>query len=285
MVSRRNRRTPALEEQREMRVSRAQAVQNALSVAALGMGSAVFGVQRAQALEGGSGGMSLIDPGEPSGGAKAMDFLQQLKIELVGAKEEFEELPPQEAKRLMKEINPVGAEKAFFALGCYWGAEATFRCTRGVVGTRVGFMGGKQPAPFYENTKDHLEAIEVTYTGGDETYERLLKVCGRTFDFVDVGPRYQRKIWPASSGQSGLATKRGQTWSSMPVADASSTFFTPAKLDHQAYSKPRCDAAAPNVQLVLTGMKRKIDHYHYSVDCPTCTLPGPEGEEKANKRI
>ena len=148
-----------------------------------------------------------------------------------------------------------------------WGAEATFRCTKGVVGTRVGFMGGRQPAPFYENTKDHLEgqsllfllfhpsthpptylsshssthrptyswegkqsapfyrrsvsfssllpiyspfhsscyppthlpthptAIEVTYVGGDEAYERLLKVAGRTFDLVDVGPRYQRRLW------------------------------------------------------------------------------------------
>jgi hypothetical protein len=25
--------------------------------------------------------------------------------------------------------------------------------------------------------------------GGDATYERLLKVCGRTYDFVDIGPR------------------------------------------------------------------------------------------------
>lgn len=33
-----------------------------------------------------------------------------------------------------------GAEKAFFGLGCYWGAEALFRCTKGVVATRVGFM-------------------------------------------------------------------------------------------------------------------------------------------------
>jgi len=43
---------------------RAQAVQKALSFAALGMGGAMFGVQRARALEGGSGGMSLIDPGK-----------------------------------------------------------------------------------------------------------------------------------------------------------------------------------------------------------------------------
>jgi hypothetical protein len=51
----------------------------------------------------------------------------------------------------------------------------------------------------------------------------------------------------------------------MPVAPADQTFFTPAKLDHQAYSKPRCDGAAPNVQLILTGLKRRVDHYHYSV--------------------
>ena len=63
----------------------------------------------------------------------------------------------------------------------------------------------------------------------------------------------------------------------MPIADASGTFFTPAKLDHQAYSKPRCDAAAPNVQLVLTGLKRKIDHYHYSVGSAGGRKGGREG--------
>ena len=69
----------------------------------------------------------------------------------------------------------------------------------------------------------------------------------------------------------------------MPVADASSTFFTPAKLDHQAYSKPRCDAAAPNVQLVLTGLKRKIDHYHYSVVSAAGRERGREGARKRKR--
>lgn len=112
--------------------------------------------------------MSEIDPGslkEPSGREKFMDFLQEVKIELVGAKEEFEvrcawvcggvgwggcrwrvhfgpllpttqlnqnqtkttnkttittkqEIPETEAKRLMKEMDPPGAERAYFALGC-----------------------------------------------------------------------------------------------------------------------------------------------------------------------
>jgi hypothetical protein len=158
--------------------------------------------------------MSLMDPGssavkEPSGREKFMDFLQEVKIELVGAKEEFEvrgtpggglvlmcvcvcvcvclsvclsiclsvrlsiclsvrlsvcrrvdvsmclcvsmyhiqlhvrerdhlhhhhnhtrsiplqELRPDEAKRLMKEMDPPGAEKAFFALGCCESHERT----------------------------------------------------------------------------------------------------------------------------------------------------------------
>ena len=33
---------------------------------------------------------------------------------------------------------------------------------------------------------------EVAYVGGDATYERLLKVVGRTYDYVDIGPRY---VW------------------------------------------------------------------------------------------
>lgn len=39
-------------------------------------------------------------------------------------------------------------------------------------------------------TQKNTTALEITYVGGDATYERLLKVCGRTYDFVDFGPRY-----------------------------------------------------------------------------------------------
>lgn len=42
----------------------------------------------------------------------------------------------------------------------------------------VHLQGGKQPNPDYENIKDHQECIEVTYTGGPATYERLLAICG-----------------------------------------------------------------------------------------------------------
>lgn len=40
--------------------------------------------------------------------------------------------------------------------------------------------------------------------------------------------------------------------------------FGSTTITNQAYSKPRCDGAAPNRQLVMNGLSRKIDHYHYA---------------------
>lgn len=41
-------------------------------------------------------------------------------------------------------------QKAYFAAGCFWGVEYCLRDMAGVIGTRVGFMGGKTPDPTYE---------------------------------------------------------------------------------------------------------------------------------------
>ena len=45
---------------------------------------------------------------------------------------------------------PDGVEVAYFALGCFWGAERLFWQLDGVFTTAVGYQGGFTPNPTYE---------------------------------------------------------------------------------------------------------------------------------------
>ncbi|MSY55535.1 MAG: peptide-methionine (S)-S-oxide reductase, partial [Actinobacteria bacterium] len=40
---------------------------------------------------------------------------------------------------------------AYFATGCFWGAERRFWQMPGVIETSVGYMGGTQQNPTYED--------------------------------------------------------------------------------------------------------------------------------------
>jgi peptide-methionine (S)-S-oxide reductase len=62
---------------------------------------------------------------------------------------------------------PAGSEIAYFALGCYWGAERLFWQIPGVWVTAVGNMGGFTPNPTYEEVcsgmTGHAETVMVVY--------------------------------------------------------------------------------------------------------------------------
>src|SRR5262245_36110399 len=65
-------------------------------------------------------------------------------------------------------------KKATFAGGCFWGLEDLIRKQHGVVDTIVGYTGGTNDNPTYENHPGHAEAVEITYDDTKTSYKELL---------------------------------------------------------------------------------------------------------------
>ena len=65
-------------------------------------------------------------------------------------------------------------KKIVLAGGCFWGLEDLIRTQHGVVSTEVGYTGGENENPTYENHPCHAEAVEIEYDPSKTTYTKLL---------------------------------------------------------------------------------------------------------------
>ncbi|HSW74758.1 MAG TPA: peptide-methionine (S)-S-oxide reductase MsrA [Candidatus Saccharimonadales bacterium] len=96
----------------------------------------------------------------------------------------------------------VQAKLAYLAGGCFWGLEDLFREQPGVIATEVGYSGGENQNPTYENHPGHAETLAITYDPAKTDFTHLLDFFFRIHDPTtvnrqgnDVGSSYRSAIF------------------------------------------------------------------------------------------
>jgi peptide-methionine (S)-S-oxide reductase len=113
---------------------------------------------------------------------------------------------------------PAGAEVAYLALGCFWGAEKLFWQLDGVITTAVGYQGGHTPNPTYEEVCSgrtaHAETVKVVYDPQRVSYDTLLRVFLENHDPTqgmrqgnDHGTQYRSAIYVTGPEQEAAARR------------------------------------------------------------------------------
>jgi peptide-methionine (S)-S-oxide reductase len=113
---------------------------------------------------------------------------------------------------------PDGTRVAYFALGCFWGAERLYWELDGVYSTAVGYQNGVTPNPTYEEVcggrTGQAESVMVAYDPKKVSYEDLLKVFFEEHDPTqgmrqgnDVGTQYRSGIYFVNDAQKATAER------------------------------------------------------------------------------
>ncbi len=104
-------------------------------------------------------------------------------------------------------------QTAVFAGGCFWGVEAVFEHTKGVISAVSGYAGGSAESPSYEEVSEgatgHAESVRVMYDPAQISYQQLLEI----FFLVahdptqlnrqgpDIGTQYRSAVFYGSEEQ------------------------------------------------------------------------------------
>ena len=146
---------------------------------------------------------------------------------------------------------------AYFATGCFWGAERRFWQMDGVIETNVGYMGGNRPNPNYDQVctgvTGHAEMVKVVFDASKISYQRLLEEFWVMHDPTslnqqggDIGTQYHSAIYTTDNSQqiTALASKAeyqrvltdaGLDQICTEILSAEGVEYYPAEEYHQKY--------------------------------------------------
>jgi peptide-methionine (S)-S-oxide reductase len=146
-------------------------------------------------------------------------------------------------------------QTAVFAGGCFWGVQAVFQHTRGVLAAVSGYSGGRKESASYERvgsgTTEHAESVQVTYDPRQVSYGKLLQVFFSVAhdptqldrQGPDSGPQYRSAIFYSDPAQKDVAQRyiaqleAAHAWRGKIVTQvAPLTGFYRAEDHHQDYA-------------------------------------------------
>ena len=110
-------------------------------------------------------------------------------------------------------------QTALFAGGCFWGVQAVFQHTQGVLSAVSGYAGGTADSANYQavgsGATGHAEAVEVRWDPQRISYGQLLQIFFSVAhdptqldrQGPDTGPQYRSAIFYADAAQQQVALK------------------------------------------------------------------------------
>lgn len=140
-------------------------------------------------------------------------------------------------------------KKIVVAGGCFWGLQDLIRNVPGVITTRVGYTGGRNENPTYDNHPGHAEAVEITYDDTQTDYRKLLDFFFQIHNPTtlnqqgnDKGTSYRSAIFFSTNTEKQLAedfiklVDASKRWKNPVVTTLEPlTVFYPAEDYHQDY--------------------------------------------------
>ena len=142
-------------------------------------------------------------------------------------------------------------QKIVLAGGCFWGLEELMRNQFGVLSTVVGYTGGEEENPTYENHSGHAEAVLIEYNSTKTSYKEMLDFFFQVHNPTtlnqqgnDTGPSYRSAIFYSNDEEKKEAqnfidiVNKSKRWQNQVVTTLEAfKNFHPAEDYHQNYLK------------------------------------------------
>src|SRR6202035_3958151 len=110
-----------------------------------------------------------------------------------------------------------GKEVAVISGGCFWGVQAVYQHTKGVISAVSGYAGGEKQTAHYESVgtgrTGHAESVSVTFDPQQVSYGKILQIyfsvahnpTELNYQGPDVGTQYRSAIFYANDEQKRIA--------------------------------------------------------------------------------